>query len=321
MNGNELLIGPLGSGGDLAKYTRNAEGAVSQSGRMTLGGIGWVSGMAFVSTSKAYFSSYSDQKIVVFNPSTMSRLREIAVAEYASRTGVLAMPAQMVVRGGKLYTCIHQAIDQMNIDTVMTMLIIDTQTDSVEKVINDSRASWAGAREGFANIMIDDNNDIYVNGLAMFGMSSAPGVRAGILRIKSGETEFDPDYFWAAATATISGGTVNAFYGLVYEGGSRAYSFVIDMTNFETGEDMTTARMMEPVVLDLAAKTITQLPLPATDGFAHNICLYQGKVLYCLNPKTAGKGIYVYDPANPSVTISAPTIPTAGIPGFVGAFE
>jgi hypothetical protein len=81
--------------------------------------------------------------------------------------------------------------------------------------------------------------------------------------------------------------------------------------------------MFEPAMIDLAAKTVTFLPLPATDGFAHNVCLHEGKVLYCLKPKTevGAAGIYVYDPANPGTGVTAPTIATSGTPVFLGAFE
>lgn len=323
MNGDDLYVGPLSMGGTgVVKYTRDNNGVVSESARMPMSASAWVSGMAFESSAKAYLSSYNEQQIVVFNPSTMTEIRRISVAEYSSRDDVLAMPAQMVLRDGKLFVCMHQMADQNNIDTVMTMLVVNTERDSVEKMILDTRASFAGAREGFPNIMIDDNDDIYVNGLAMFGMSTAPGVRAGILRINSGETDFDKDYFFGPSTATIDNVDMpTAFYGLVYAGGSKAYGFVCDMANWGEDDDMTTARVFEAAMFDLVAKTVTMLPLPATDGYAHNVCLYEEKVLYCLQPKSDKKGIYIYDPVDNLAEISSPAIATAGFPVFIGAFE
>jgi len=86
-------------------------------------------------------------------------------------------------------------------------------------------------------------------------------------------------------------------------------------------DDLTTARVFEAAMFDLVAKTVTMLPLPATDGYAHNVCLYKDKVLYCLQPKTDKKGIYIYDPVDNSAEISSPDIATAGFPVFIGAFD
>ena len=321
MRDGDFYVGPMTSGNSIVKYSRNESGAVYESGRMAVSASMWLSGLALKSETKAYASSYNDYKIVIFNPLTMTKTGEIDVSKYSTSDSYSPCPAEAIMRGSKLFVCLHQMESQMTLDTVATVLVIDTETDSVEKMIKDTRASWAGIREGFTNMIIDENNDIYINCSAMFGMITGDGVRAAVLRIKSGETEFDQNYYFSPTETSVEGAAMpTAFYGLVYEGDGKAYGFVTDMSKWGENDDMTTASIFRPVMLDIYSKTAKVLQMPSTNGYGHNVCLYEGRVLYCLYPKLSDPGIYEYKKDGELKQVKSPLINSAGIPVFLGNF-
>jgi hypothetical protein len=95
--------------------------------------------IAFVSAEKAYVTRYGDTKLWVINPSAASeaafKIGEIDLSEYADADGLPEMSAMALV-GGKLYVGL-QRLDQDNGWAVLDakVLVIDTATDVVTKVI------------------------------------------------------------------------------------------------------------------------------------------------------------------------------------------
>lgn len=95
--------------------------------------------IAFVSDLKAYVTRFGDTKLWVINPSAASeaafKIGEIDLSEYADADGLPEMSAMTLV-GGKLYVGL-QRFDQDNgwVPLDGKVLVIDTATDAVTKVI------------------------------------------------------------------------------------------------------------------------------------------------------------------------------------------
>lgn len=70
------------SGGYIRKYIRNDDGTLSEGGSLLVGKTSpTVSHALVVSDTKGYASAMMDNKIIIFNPSTMQQTGEIDIAD------------------------------------------------------------------------------------------------------------------------------------------------------------------------------------------------------------------------------------------------
>ena len=97
-----------------------------------------------------------------------------------------------------------------------------------EKIITDTRAANIGRYNTKDALITDENGDLYTISTSSIasGFLPAPDVSSGILRIKSGETEFDEDYH--IDFEELSGGyKLNDIY---YVGDGKAVVRIINET-------------------------------------------------------------------------------------------
>ena len=81
------------------------------------------------------------------------------------------------------------------------VLIIDEATDTPEKIIHDTRLSAASIFD--CGMFIDEKGDLYVTCWGSYGY--VPDQKFGLLRIKKGATEFDPDYCFNMTDMNVEG--------------------------------------------------------------------------------------------------------------------
>jgi hypothetical protein len=106
-------------------------------------------------------------------------------------------PEEIQIRDGKLFVAMWYGSGLQNaivIDTAF-VAVCDIATMKFEKLIKDSRTLLVGYGSSAIDAMfIDEQGDLYVAGSDL--IDGAQGIKdGGILRIKKGETEFDPTYF------------------------------------------------------------------------------------------------------------------------------
>lgn len=305
-----------GFGGDIIdRYVRSAGGGLVLSGSLTMAPASWPNCMTVVSPTKAYVALYNAAKIVVINPTEMTITKEIDISEYGVEDNN-PDPAQMVARDGKLYVCLHQMTSQYSTVPSAHILVLDIATDTVEKMITDDRTSVIGLREGATNVFMDEAGDLYFNSMGAYF-----GGGAGILRIRKGETEFDPDYFFDCSQLhipNVPGNTGDFIYYTLYTGGSTVYSFANIPGMISNPPDYEKDRSWLPCKIDLSTKTVEKINLSPTNGFAHSICEYDGKILWSMST-VDGDGIFTYDPATGTAS-SKPVVATEGMPMFIGKF-
>ena len=200
IEGNDIFVFPgyMGdSKNELVKYTR-VNGRLSKTGTMKLPPNSSATNIVFASAEKAYLSMAGLGRIAIFNPITMVQKGEIDL----SSLGVSDNnpdPSAMLLRDGLLYVGLSQMVggwvppqDRPYSD----IAIIDTQTDKLLKMITDKTSGISMPTRPIDrySIFMDEKKDIYISCVGAFGM--VKGHNAGILRIKAGETEFDPTYRW-----------------------------------------------------------------------------------------------------------------------------
>jgi hypothetical protein len=208
-------------------------------------------------------------------------------------------PTAMVVRGEKLFISFYPLSPSGNFTTPD----VDTAQVAVfsypglvfEKVIHDTRTSPIGIYGNASGIITAENGDMYT-----FSSSSLAGgftkrtKPSGILRIKNGQTEFDPNYFLNIEEAT-QGGKIVYF---APAGNGKAVARIVVDDSVRWGAFSVRNPICKLVIIDLEAATVTDVSgVPLHGGqYATPSLIENGKVY--LNITTATDAhIYEIDPS------------------------
>ena len=289
------------SGGNIRKYNINEDGTLSEAGQLTVDGAGYgAAHVLIISETKAYASAMMANKIVIFNPSDMTKTGEIDLMkdEYvASDKGAKTPnPLGMFLRDGKVYVGLGQFIQMPTTVQGAYLLIIDEKTDTPERMISDGRLTSATAI-GEGGMFLDENNDLYVPCWGSYGFD--PAHHSGLLRIKSGEEDFDPDYCFDMSSKTfegVQGGKFQYVLTYHYAGNGEVYfygycpAFASQSAN-TFYEDHTNYSMKG----NLYDCTATVLPLPRTNAISCAINHIGDEILFGLTTESNGVGIFTYN--------------------------
>jgi len=171
-----------------------------------------------------------------------------------------------------------------------------------QKVITDSRVGPIGGFNVKSGLLKDENGDIYAlshsNPANGFSQTTKKG---GILRIKSGETEFDQDYFFDIESVTGGKNTAH----LIYLGDGKAYA-EINMSDNEEQARWSDSPL-KSAVIDLNNKTVTYInDVPQHSGDGRRLAaLHDGDFIYRCIPEDDGIYVYKIDVVNNTATKGA----------------
>ena len=326
IEGNDIFVFPgyMGdSKNELVKYTRN-NGQLSRTGTMKLPPNSSATNIVFASTGKAYLSMAGLGKIAIFDPTTMTQQGEIDLTSLGVSDSN-PDPSAMLLRDGLLFVGLSQMVggwippqDRPYSD----IAIIDTQTDKLLKMITDKTSGISMPTRPIDrySIFMDEKKDIYISCMGGFGM--VKGHNAGVLRIKAGETEFDPTYQWTITGAAISGEEKTAGFisAIRYVGNGKAYAYINMPGYYKPGEQGHTAIADLAVEIDLYNKTMKKVQgLDLSNGFGVMLSLYKGSMLIG-NSSAKAKGIYSLDIQTGEVS-KEPILTTVGNPILCYYFE
>lgn len=321
VKGNDVFVFPDYSAtdaGTLSKYTYNSE-SLTLSGEMSLPAGSGAWNIAKLSDDKAYVSMYFKGKIMVINPSTMTKISEIDLSEYADGDNN-PDPGYMFIRDGILYVPLTQiGADYMPVANQVDVALINTKTDKVIKVISESasKMSFPTRPKYEGMIFTDENNDLYIACQGGYGMSKAYR-QNGFVCIRSGKTEFDASATWDISNTTIQGTNYvsEAILDTKYAGNGKVYAFVAIK---ELLKDPYKSKYTMPVIIDLKAKTIKKIEgIPVSDG---NIVIssYDNLVVFGVNGAN-NVGFYSYNPTTEKAS-NGPIITTTGSPTYFYIFK
>lgn len=148
------------------------------------------------------------------------------------------------------------------------------------------------------------------------------GHNAGILRIKAGETEFDPTYRWTITGADISGEEKTAGFisAIRYVTNGKAYAYINMPGYYKPGEQGHTAIADLAVEINLYDRSMKKIKgLDLSNGFGVMLALYKGTVLIG-NSSTKAKGIYSLNIQTGEVS-KEPILTTVGNPILCHYFD
>ena len=255
----------------------------------------------FKTDNTAYTYETTGFQVKIFDPAQMV-IKETIDLSMLKRADVPFMELYDVVeRDGKLFipvllsTMPHSAaLDSIHV------AIIDLPSSSLEKVIKTDISQSVGAGIHTRICMgLDENKDLYLMAHLSSGLggSSKP---SGLLRIKSGSTEFDPEYFWNMTEATGQH-IAESFH---YIGNGKAFITVGEKGLINPNNLM--SPILDPVykwwIADLNTKTVKELGLPATKGFNTSWVSKYGNDYLIPIGNNNEQAIYKYNLENEMVT-------------------
>ncbi|WP_299434862.1 DUF4374 domain-containing protein [uncultured Maribacter sp.] len=229
VEGEYMYAKPFGAPANLVKYKFDENGLAQEDNKIVVPGANTFSTIHFKDENTAYATVAGGiSKLIVFDPTTMRIQDEVSLKDVtdkfpeANRTYYL----DMVERDNKLFMTVHYENNFVPINDHAYVAIINLETNTVEKVIEDQRTGMLfGGPTSNAGMIKMANGDIYVQGKGTSdGGGNAP---SGIVRIKNGTSEFDADYF-----LNLSEATGNICYGILHANGKTYTAKVEDETDF-----------------------------------------------------------------------------------------
>lgn len=279
--------------------------------------------ISFVNATKAYLISLIG-KLFIFNPQTMELIGEIDLSSYAAPGLAVPMFGAPFVHDGRLYVTLNQTdmTFQPATEPQIELAVINTQTDKVERVIYEKASGIGiGTYTYGQQTFIDEKGDMYLMCTGAYGMN--PKYKTGILRIKKGETEFDPTYNWVLNDQTIEGESGKTVWLLQtqYAGNGKMYA-TMDIPSYWTNPaspNWFTDKSLISVEMDIYNKTVKKLPIPMTSSYGGAVEKYRDLIVFAINGRN-DVGFYTHNPATGETSPDA-VVKVDGAPAYFHWFE
>ncbi|MBX3254896.1 MAG: hypothetical protein KF862_12205 [Chitinophagaceae bacterium] len=280
-----------GAPASMVKYEFNDKGIAVQSQKLIVPGANTFSSIEFISDNVAYASVGGGlARVVKFNPTTMQITGEVNLNSILKPAATSTFYLGMKARDGKLFMGVYYG-GSADLLAKAYMAVINLSTDAVEKLIEDDRTAGIFQNGSSANgIEIDDAGDMYVMGIG------SPSKPSGILRIKKGATDFDPDYFM---NLDVAAGKSCRNFRLI-----NGLAFVNRIVNEDDPYELNGANY-EYYQIDLASKTskgkVGNLPViwGSSTGIIRKYT--DGELLFTVSGATEN-AVYTYNIANGNLT-------------------
>ncbi|MFW5821867.1 MAG: DUF4374 domain-containing protein [Tangfeifania sp.] len=205
----------------------------------------------------------------------------------------------MVVSGDKLFVSFYPVsasgdFSTPSVDSAQVAVFSYPELE-FEKAIYDNRTSPVGVYGNATGLLEAGNGDLYTFSSSSLAAGFTKQTRpSGILRIKSGSTEFDPNYFLNIEEAT-NGGKIVYFS---YAGNGKAVARIVTDDSALWGAFSPNNPICKLVIIDLNAATVTDVPdVPAHGAqYATPALVENGKVYMSISTATDAH-VYEIDPA------------------------
>ena len=301
---------------ELIKY-RRTNGILQREGSLQLPANNSANNLVKLSSTKAYLSLAGLGLIYIFNPETMQKTGEINLTSLGIQDNNPDIGI-MIERDGYVFAGLSQMVGGWTSPEnykQADVAVIDTKTDKLVKMISEKTSGFSQATRPIdpKSLFMDEKGDIYISCLGNFGMVA--GHKAGILRIKKGETDFDPTYHWTITGASIEGEEKVAGFAasICYAANGKAYGYIDIPGYYKPGETGHGAIASRAVVFDLYNQKMKKIEgLDLSNGYGVLVSKYKDG-LAIANASTTTKGIYYLNPQTDKIN-PIPMITTIGNP-------
>jgi len=289
-----------------AGYTSDVNGSIVKKGEFTFENALEMFGSAddgetflAMEISRA---GYADRRLHYIDVDTVSvmNISALGIFKIESETdGQVSWPTALKVRDGKLFIPFHKLDAQGYFTTpdpdkayVAVYDYPNTSRDPI-KIIEDDRTSNIGVNGATTGLIEAENGDLYSFscGAMMAGFSPASTKPSGILKISSGQTEFNSSYFFNIEAATNGG----KLFWFDYVGDNKAIARILTEDNGILWDAYgRTTFNQKLVIIDLVDQTVTDIanvPLHAK-RYSSPVYVHEGKVYVSVETSSDA---YVYE--------------------------
>lgn len=307
---------------EIVRYRLDAAGKWMKQGALPIPAGAAATNIVELNSEKAYVSLQRLGIVMAFNPKTMTKLTDIDLNSLKQpETNV--SPAAMIIRDGKLFVGLNQMNAQyMPARNNIELALIDTKTDKIEKhIVNTTLGlSFATRPIDAGSIFMDEQKNIYINCIGAFGF--IPQFPGGIVRIKNGSTDIDPNYCIHLNKTEVAGlSTKHADFlsTILYAGDGKAYAYLTSFALDPKGTENPYVSMTNvPIEIDLKQKTMSVIPgMEVSNPQGVAIARHKNVIVFGSANKKAN-GFYIYNPATKQV--EGPVITVKGNPSFFHSF-
>lgn len=288
---NYLIVTNIDGDNRISRYKANGNGSVTLDKTIVVSeATAGLSYLTFISKTLAAGLSY-DFKVFFFNPSTMQLTGDkIDLTSLVDPAWNSSDPTEMIYRDGKIYIGImyrnYFGPFSTTIKDECNIAVCDVAGKKLDKVITNTQTTPTGIHAKYnGSMLVDALGDIYVLGHKFYDSGQTSKNPTAILRIKKGETDFDPTYFFNTETATGKGVT-----GMQFAGGSKAFICVYypDEVNPLDPYSGYNDPVFKYWTVDLPNKTTQEVTMPFHKGYTCNWMhvVSEGKVLAPIITKT-----------------------------------
>ncbi|ALJ05805.1 hypothetical protein APS56_12005 [Pseudalgibacter alginicilyticus] len=262
-----------------------------------------------------YDSADGDRTIGTFNPTTMARTGELTIADeiFGNELDIYEIAVgtkTMIISKEKLFVNVEYAViedDGVAPEGVyipkFTMLIINTETNEVEKKIRHTAAIFDqghGSTTEFSASLVDEDGDIYMSTHALFAGRntyldpSYGSPRACVFKIEYDDLDFDQD--WVLKGADIQGGASSDNYVVWSMALDSDGTLYVNCSKDVILDDFSNllSNIYYPYIIDKQTRAATIIDAPATN-FGHadgNLYSMNGEVYYQFKDPDNAKGGY-----------------------------
>ena len=316
--GNTLFASGYSTDNQCAGYTANESGQIIKKGEFIFENALEVFGSA--DDGETFLAmeiprtGFGDRRLHFIDVSTVFVKKIAGLSIFKSETdGHVAWPTALKVRDDKLFIPFHKLDAEGNFSTpdpnkaYVAIYDYNNLTAEATKIIEDDRTSNIGVNGTSTGLIEAENGDLYSFscGAVMAGFYPGSTKPSGILRIKSGETVFDADYFLNIEEETDGG----KIFWFDYVGDNKAIARILTADTgipWEAFTRDTGAFNQKLVLIDLVNKTVTDIadvPLHAK-RYSSPVYVEDGKAYVSIETATEAY-IYQVDIATATATQGA----------------
>ena len=282
----------------IQKFTVNSSGQLTSAGFISGGDRSFAFGL-FSETKGYYFNNIlNEKKIQIFNPTTMARTGDIdcstEINKFVNKKVVSTdIGNYFIARDGKAFVQVfYNDAQNMSVYDSTFLAVVDIATDKIDKIIIHPafvRFGYFG-QPNLNYINVDANNDLYFSSfIGDFGKR----ISFNVLRIKSGQTTFDPTF--RIDTQKDNNGLGFALGGLSYKGKIYTKIFGVpvppDFSNLNQKEYY--AYEIDPITK--SATKISGIPAGYWKSIGGPV-VFNDKVYFVVENDDADAYYYSYDP-------------------------
>lgn len=302
---DQIIVGGYTSAPEFISYEM-VDGQLTKGGSfftdLTIYAFGLVDDEKMIMVGSAR-EGLSEKKIYLVNTKSMS-IEKTVNSDFGNDPvdSLLAFPVDVAVRGDKVFIAYYHIHASGSFSTPKSnqahVAVFSYPELSLEKIISDDRAPNIGRYYTTNALEMDEDGNIYSyspSSLAC-GYAPVPEGNSAILRIKNGDSDFDPSFY--IDFETVSGGyKINDLY-YVADGKAVVRVLKEDETNedylWATYSPVSELPLLETGIIDLNTQTFTLLEnVPTAGGGWNSATLVEGKKLYLGVSNSTYAGIYI----------------------------